>query len=334
MPYKEALKLNSPNPKKKAQYTVINWPHYNQSLKKRGALSLYFPNGDLRAQFINDTPYIKEVSGQLPTFSPAYIEVMYTFYRVLNFGIRQLTGYFEDLWKSKNLKIQVPSFGHLSDLFATLPLKVKQFCNRLTGRINNGEAITLILDSSGVQFSHASHWYERKYNKPCKQRPWRKLHISMDPEQNMYGVELTESITPDILMMNSLIFDGVGPTVDKVIADGGYYSIDGVEGLNKKGITPVIPPPRHSVVHGKPNTSYHDKGVLYIKDKGTVYAFHKKYNYGIRSRIEAQFSRIKRSIGHTLKTHTVQSQQREAIIIANLINRWNSFGQCISVKTP
>jgi hypothetical protein len=288
----------------------------------------------LRAQFINDTPYIKGVSGQLPTFSPAYIEIMYTFYRLLNFGIRQLTGYFEDLWKSKNLKIQVPSFGHLSDLFATLPLKVKQFCNRLTGRINNGEAITLILDSSGFQFSHASHWYERKYNKPCKQRPWRKLHISMDPEQNMYGVELTEPITPDILMMNSLIFDGVGPTVDKVIADGGYYSIDGVEGLNKKGITPVIPPPRHSVVHGKPNTSYHDKVVLYIKDKGTVYAFHKKYNYGIRSRIEAQFSRIKRSIGHTLKTHTVQSQQREAIIIANLINRWNSFGQCISVKTP
>ncbi len=28
------------------------------------------------------------------------------------------------------------------------------------------------------------------------------------------------------------------------------------------------------------------------------------------------------------------SQQREAIIIANIINRWNSFGQCISVKTP
>jgi hypothetical protein len=54
----------------------------------------------------------------------------------------------------------------------------------------------------------------------------------MDPEQNMYGVEVTESNIPDILMMNSLIFD-----------DGGYYSIDGVEGLNKQGITPVIPPP-------------------------------------------------------------------------------------------
>jgi hypothetical protein len=48
MPYKEALKLSPTQPKKKAYYKVINWSHYNQSLKKRGALSLYFPTGDLR----------------------------------------------------------------------------------------------------------------------------------------------------------------------------------------------------------------------------------------------------------------------------------------------
>jgi hypothetical protein len=94
-------------------------------------------------------PYIKGVSGQLPTYSPAYIEIMYTFYRLLNFGMRQIMGYFEDLWNFKNLKIQVPSFGHLSDLFTDLPVNVKQFCNQLTQRISNGEQIILILDSSG-----------------------------------------------------------------------------------------------------------------------------------------------------------------------------------------
>lgn len=93
----------------------------------------------------------------------------------------------------------------------------------------------------------------------------------------MYGVEITESNTTDILMMNSLIVDETIPVVDRVIADGGYYSIDGVEGLNTQGITPVIPPPRHSVIHGKPRTSYHDKIVQYVQDKGTIYAFHKKY---------------------------------------------------------
>lgn len=148
---------------------------------------------------------------------------MYTMYRLLNFGMRQLTGYFEDLWKTKNLKIHVPSFCHLSDMFATLPLKVKQFCNRFVGRIQNGESITLILDSSGFQFSRSSHWYETKYDKPCKQRPWRKLHGSMDPDHNMDGIHVTESTTPDILMMKPLVSDTPLPDIDAVIAaDGGY----------------------------------------------------------------------------------------------------------------
>lgn len=119
MPYKEALKPStSKQPKKKAQYKVINWTHYNQSLRKRGVLSLYFPSGDLRSQFINDTPYQKGMSGQLPTLSPAYIEIMYTFYRLLNFGIRQITGYFEDLWKSITLAIKRwDSKQHIEPLF-------------------------------------------------------------------------------------------------------------------------------------------------------------------------------------------------------------------------
>ncbi len=58
MPYKEAIKLkaesNSTAPIKKANYKVANWTTYNQSLKNRGKLSLYFPKGDLKSNFIND----------------------------------------------------------------------------------------------------------------------------------------------------------------------------------------------------------------------------------------------------------------------------------------
>ncbi|MEX3640448.1 hypothetical protein, partial [Paraburkholderia sp. BR14320] len=42
------------------------------SLKRRGQLSLYCPDGDLKALFINDTPYQKGVSGQSRTYSDAY----------------------------------------------------------------------------------------------------------------------------------------------------------------------------------------------------------------------------------------------------------------------
>ncbi|WP_075553188.1 transposase [Candidatus Paracaedibacter symbiosus] len=96
MPYKQKLKDASSNPRTKPSYKVTNWSAYNKSLKKRGQLSLYFPQGNLKSVFINQNPYILGVSGQQSTYTPAYIELIYTFYRLFDWGIRQITGFFED----------------------------------------------------------------------------------------------------------------------------------------------------------------------------------------------------------------------------------------------
>ena len=156
------------------------------------------------------------------------------------------------------------------------------------------------------------------------------MHLSMDLSTNIHAIEITDYNVSDIEMLPHLIPESL--TIDKFIADGGYYSIQGVEELNTKGITPVIPPPKHSIVHNEKITTWHDKIVQYIKDKGTVYAFHKKYGYGTRARIEAQISRIKRCVGSSLLTQKPESQKQEGKVIANLINQWNAFGRCISVK--
>lgn len=60
-------------------------------------------------------------------------------------------------------------------------------------------------------------------------------------------------------------------------------------------------------MHGDEDSSWHDKIVKYIQDKG-ICAFNKKYGYGLRARVEAQISRIKRCIGATLMTHKIASQ--------------------------
>lgn len=332
MPFKAKLNNPSVKPRKKSKYKVVNWTEYNQSLKKRGKLSLYFPPGDLKGQFINEEGYIRGVSGRQATYKPPYIELIYLLYRLLNMGIRQTTGYFEDLWDMKDLDIPVPSFGHLSDLFSALPLKVRQFCDKLAKRIEQGERITLIFDSTGLRFGKASHWYETKYNKPCAQTPWRKMHLSIDPEMNMHEVQVTETEISDIETAGDLIPEEVALLLEKVIADGAYYSKEGVEDFYNKGIIPAIPPPSNAEVQGKARTQWHDRIVQYIKEKGSIYAFYKKYGYGLRSLVEAQISRIKRCIGTSLKTQRIESQRREGIIIGTIINKWNSFGKCISVK--
>ena len=328
MPYKEAIKLkaalNSTTPIKKSKYKVKNWNVYNKSLKNRGKLSLYFPKGDLRSQFINDDSYRKGIAGRTAVYSSAYIEVIFIHYRLFGWGIRQITGYFEDLWESKNLDIAVPSFGNLSDLFASLSVEVKQFCNKLRKKLEAGEDVSLILDATALRFGRASYWYETKYNKACKNRPWNKMHLSMDPGMNIHSIEITDNSISDIAMQDALIPSDMA--IDKVIADGGYYSIDGVERLYLNGITPVIPPPCNAVIHDKTDAVWHDKIVNYIKRKGAVYAFHKKYGYGVRALIEAQFSRIKRCIGSSLLTERDNSKKTEGVIIGNIINLWNSFG--------
>lgn len=52
-PYKARLKQGEPRKRKKPGYRVTNARAYNQSLRKRGMINLYVPDGDLKAQFIN-----------------------------------------------------------------------------------------------------------------------------------------------------------------------------------------------------------------------------------------------------------------------------------------
>jgi hypothetical protein len=238
MPYKQKLK-DPPalNPRKRATYKVSNWTEYNKSLRKRGAISLYFPHGDLESQLFNKSSYIKGVSGQQATYRQPYVELIYTFYRLHGWGMRQITGYFEDLWKMKGLAIPTPSFGHLCDLFAAMPLKTKQYCDKLAKRIKNGESIDLILDSTGMRFDKASHWYEEKYGKECKIKPWRKLHLAIDLEMNVHSSKITDYESSDIGEMPNLIPDEQSEIkVGRVFADGAFYSVEGVEELSKRGI--------------------------------------------------------------------------------------------------
>lgn len=69
----------------------------------------------------------------------------------------------------------------------------------------------------------------------------------------------------------------------------------------------------------------------YIQKK-SIYAFQNKYGYGQRALIEVQISRIKRCLGARLLTRKIGSQQREGVIIANVLNLWNWSGRPICVK--
>jgi hypothetical protein len=331
MPYKERKKQSEGKPRKRRKpgYQVTNAHAYNQSLKRRGMISLYFCGGDLKAQFINERTRTPGVSGRMPTYTDAYIQLIFTYYRLFGWGMRQITGYMEDYWATRGLEIAVPSFGQLCDQFAALEPELTQRCERLARRLARGESVSLIVDSTALRFGRASQWHEKKYAQKPARTPWRKMHLGIDAHMNIHSIRITTDDVSDSETMDTLLEAGV--PVERVIADGAYYSIERGESLSPAGIMPVIPPPAHAIVHGKANTLWHDHIVGYIKDKG-VYAFHKKYGYGLRSLVEAQISRIKRCVGERLLTQKLASQENEGVIIANLVNLWNAFGRCVCVK--
>jgi hypothetical protein len=330
MPFKARLKSGEARKRKKPGYRVTNAREYNQSLKKRGQLSLLCPEGDLKALFINAEPYVPGVSGRQQTYTPAYIEFIFLLYRLHNWGMRQITGYMDEYWAVRGLEIAVPSFGQLSARFATLEARLTQRCERLARKLARGEAVTLITDSTGMKFGRARAWYKEKYGQHASRTPWSKVHLSIDPDMNVHAVQVTDTSVSDSEALDALV--SVDMPVDRVIADGAYYSIERTQAWVDSGVLPVIPPPAHAVIHGESHTRWHDRIVGYINEKGSVYAFHKKYGYGLRSLVEAQISRIKRCIGERLLTRRPESQQQEGIAIANLLNRWNAFGRSVSVK--
>lgn len=328
MPYKERLKTGETRKQPKKQYEPKNWSSYNASLVKRGRISLYFPNGKPSAFLVNQESYVSGVSGRQPVYTKEYAQVLFMLYRFFDLPLRQLTGFAKDYFIGIGLKIDVPSFGHLSALFQQLDIKVKGNCSLAAERAKEGENVSIIVDSTGLSFSMAGAWYEEKYGKRPNKTPWKVMHLAMDSLGDVCAIEMTDTDVSDSAGLDLLLPELEGMT--ELLADNAYYKKERNEALLAKGVTPVIPPKSNAVVSG--DGRWHDKIVSYIKEKG-IYAFQNKYGYGKRSLVEAQFSRIKRCIGESLKTRSDSSQKQEGKIIANLLNLWNSFGKANCVQT-
>ena len=99
------------------------------------------------------------------------------------------------------------------------------------------------------------------------------MHLSIDADMNIHAISITTTEVSDSEGMDTVLPADL--PVDRVIADGAYYSIGRTEALSRAGVTPVIPPPAHAIVHGGEDTRWHDQIVKYIQDKG-IHAFQNK----------------------------------------------------------
>ena len=165
-------------------YKAKNWPAYNEALKRRGSLTIWFdPKMNWEA-----APTGRR--GRQQSYSDAAIQTCLSMKVLFGMALRQTTGFVESLLLLAGLDWTVPDFSTLSRRQKTLAVNIPYRGSKGT--------LHLLIDSTGIKVEGEGEWNARKHGGP-KRRVWRKIHLGIDEETlEVRAVEITGSHIGDI----------------------------------------------------------------------------------------------------------------------------------------
>ncbi|MFA3919106.1 IS5 family transposase [Ruegeria hyattellae] len=298
----------------KAKYRVTNCSEYNESLRRRGDVTIWVSD-DVAQNW--SSPRRKTRGGQ-PRYSDLAIEICLTLRVVFRLALRQTQGFMRSIAKLMGMELVVPDFSTLSRRGKGLQLA--------QNRRAASKPTTLIVDSTGLKVRGDNGWHEEKHGTKKARKTWRKLHIALDPVTGeITATELTTEHVGDETALSALLTD-IDDDVSRFLADGAYDGQGVVDCLIEKfghEVEIIIPPPKNAV-HGKNAQRNHHIDV--IAQNGRM-NWQTKTGYNERSRVEAQIGRWKQAIGDRLQARDFDSQIAEAKIASKTLNRMTSLGR-------
>lgn len=294
-------------------YKTRNWAEYNQSLKQRGSLSIWFDP---------EMAWEAEASGRRgrqQTYSDAAIQACLTLKVLFGLPLRQTTGFVESLLKRVGLDWSVPDFSTLCRRQRTLSVAIPY--KGSPGPLN------LLIDSTGIKAEGEGEWNARKHGGP-KRRLWRKLHIGVDEETlEIRAIEVTTSSIGDAPMLPDLL-DQIPPDQElgSVTADGAYDTRKCYDAIAARNAHAVIPP-RKNAKMWKPDTPgarARNEAVRSSKYLGRA-LWRNLTGYHRRSRVETKMHCVK-LLGQRLSARDFDRQVAEIQIRAAILNGFTALG--------
>jgi len=300
----------------KAKYRVTNWSEYNEALRCRGDVTIWFEEGAAEKW---RAPKRKARGGQA-RYSAFAIEVCLTLGLIFHQPLRQTQGFARSLLKLMDLDLPVPDFSTLSRRGTGISVED-------TRQQSNGP-LTLIVDSTGLKIHRGSGWQEAKHGAGKTRKSWRKLHVGFDPDSGeIVASTLTTEHVGDETALPDLI-NGIETPVARFLADGAYDGVGVSECLAKSfglDVEIIIPPPTNAV----PGLSdQRDAHIEHIATHGRM-AWQSQSGYNVRALIEAQIGRYKTVIGPGLKSRELNRQITEVKIATKSLNRMTNLGRAI-----
>jgi transposase len=297
----------------KAQYRVRNWSEYDRGLVQRGDVRLWLSQEAL----VGWKAECRSTPGGQRHFSNLAIEAVLILGALHRLPLRQTEGFVRSLIELMRLDLIVPDHTTLARRRRTV--RVSDY------RWPRKGPVDIVIDSTGLKFFGAGEWARKKHGET--RRSWRKLHISVNPDDNeIIAFELTDDDTSDAAMTGCLVANS-GGNIRSVIADGAYDGEPVYQAI--RDARPARSPPKIVIPPSKPSVP--DKGTLHggtererhaadIARRGRM-AWQKRHGYGKRSLVETAFSRLKRINGGGLTSRTFGAQQNEIAIHVKIANR-------------
>ena len=295
------------------QYKTTNWSAYNDSLKRRGSLSVWFDS-----EMVWGPPPSGKRGGQ-QSFSDAAIQACLTLKVLFGMPLRQTTGFVQSLLRLVELDWVVPDFSTLCRRQKTLNVSLPYRGG--TGPLN------LLIDSTGIKAEGEGEWNARKHGGP-KRRIWRKIHIGIDEETlEVRAVEVTTSNVGDMPMLPELLNQiPADQTIGSVTADKAYDTRKCHEAIAARNANAVIPP-RKNAKPWKPTSARaiaRNEAVSASRYLGRT-IWRRWSGYHRRNRVETKMHCVK-LLGQSLMARDFDRQVAEIQIRVALLNRYTALG--------
>ena len=294
-------------------YKTNNWRAYNEALKRRGSLTIWFdPEMTWEA-----TPTGKR--GRQPRYSDAAIQICLTMKVLFGMALRQTTGFVDSLLRLSGLDWSVSDFSTLSRRQKTLNVNIPY-------RGSEGP-LHLLIDSTGIKVEGEGEWNAREHG-GSKRRVWRKVHLGIDEKTlEIRAVEFTSSAIGDAPMLPDLL-NQIPPDqeIGSVTADGAYDTRKCHDAIAGRGAHAVIPP-RKNAKPWKPDTAgaiARNEALRASKRLGRT-IWRKWSGYHRRSRAETKMHCMK-LLGQRLMAREPDRQVAELQVRVAIMNGFTALG--------
>ena len=162
-----------------------------------------------------------------------------------------------------------------------------------------------------------------------RNKRWKKLHIGADAQGQIVASTVTESYAQDLSQVPTLLSQ-VDCVIARFIGDGIYDQTPVYAAVmgHSPGVRVIIPPRKDAVLSRTVSTAptQRDQQVLAI-ERADRSAWKRMSGYYAQSHAENAFSRFKRTFGGGLRAKRDASQEREAALACQLLNRMREFGR-------